>query len=371
MIYEADSAECFDLKRSFQQYPLAERVRKYFSIAVNVEGEVKVLRLTRTSTGFTKSPAIGDYTCKLLAYLAAPTYQPETVIDNVRFFHGEGRKFVELARAVNAVLNDNDERAPHQVGKFCGPLYDYKNKTVCLQQKTLQKLILARDTVDSWTIEDMSHHFGTIFYASTVLQAPIATYYAAMKFYRRRYSAVALGTLGPQSPAAIWPSARPQLLEWLDYLVSNKPVHPRVSCFDPKWVIFTDATPKGWAAIIVNQDAAQVSVFTGQFTPDDARSINEKELEAAVHALRKLKEICPAPNAVHIWIDNTSAAAALRRRRSGKFTLNKLAAIAEKELANVTAFSVAYIRSEDNPPYASSFPHARDHLTQTRSRVAT
>jgi len=355
-VHYASFAQCYDLEKSYYQWPLDPSVRNFHVVAVQVTGKkVEFLRLTVAPTGFTKTPAVGDTFLRTLKYIAEIGTQREGsdtdhYIDNGRFLDGHGAAgFLSLCDEVQVTLNDEPHvNLPHTRGPFCGPIFDYERKTVCLKDTTVQKLSMYRDTLDSWTFDDMAAAMSLLYYAAQVLRAPTDSYYYAIKWYRRRSAALSKDPSLSRAQAYVWRSARPSLEAWLDYVITNSPVVPaKHPTQEADWHLFTDAASYGWGVVLVNSNGI-IWTLSGVFNNPDVH-INGKEILALREGLHLLTELDPVPASVAIRVDNTTALHAFTKGRSRSFLINQLVQITAHILPLSTAAHVSYIESSLNP----------------------
>ena len=258
---------------------------------------------------------------------------------------------MEVAAQVGAELNDSV--GPHQTGEYNGKQYDYREKTVCLAAKQLPKLEAARQILfgPEATVADLEEVFGKLQWASVVLQAPVARYYFAIKFVRRRLSALAKGDIKVTHPCRLWQLARRDFSAWFDFLILNAPVHPRRQVGVEQFVLFADASQAGWGAVLACLSTGEIMSVGALFTEDEASAnkfINEKEALALAHALGHFADRLRGA-ALAICVDNTSLRGALRKGRSNAFPLNAQVAAVLAGLALVGDVTIRWVDTHSNP----------------------
>ena len=317
-----------DFTRSFHQIILHPAVRNLFVIPVRVDGQVLFLRMVRLPMGFVKAADVMNIISQILTYaiVSVPLSNIDTHIDNTRIL---GDSVVAVQRAqmefrqvcsfAGLTLNEDEGSTVHTRGKYCGIVFDYLLKKVCLSEGFLLKLNARFKDVDSWSISDMKKAFGMLFYGAAVLAAPVARWYYSIKYYSRRCSAC----LPDDAPAAVWKSCFQEINEWAEYLKTNTPVIPPNPTTRPILTVFTDSSLSGWGAVIINNTTGTFITRGGPF--HSSEHITLKEIRAVFHTLHILHTLfSPLPSPIVWFIDNTSCLGALRKGRSRSFCLNSL-----------------------------------------------
>ena len=199
-VYNGDWSAVDDLKISFNQVELAAQVQPYFGFQ---DSAGRSFVSTVMVMGNRSSPeTMDDLTkvvagCKGYAKISAGG-SCDTHIDNIRYVGDFDTCVSDCAllhrnsSACNVQLNGGDFAVPCQANEFCGKFYNYATKTVRLADKQIPKLSAARDQLlrQDATVGDLEEIFGKLQWASVVLQAPTHNFYFAIKFVRRRLSAL-------------------------------------------------------------------------------------------------------------------------------------------------------------------------------------
>jgi len=333
-VWGGDWAVCLDLEKGFYQFGLSHEVQACF--VFEVEGVQYCW--TRMVMGFRPSAELCNAVLQFLVEVVGlkyPQVVPSVHVDNVRFVGtreytaGAGEYLKTLSKPLNLAWNVEKENIPHQRGKFCGVLYDYRQKLVCLTDHSVGKLKQLRDTLSpqGCTVEVMRRLFGRLFSAGVVTQAPVWRWYYAIKWYRRRCRALTRDELSVQEVVGWWAASWDQTQEWLDWVIANVPTTPRQEgepCF---WTLFSDASTKGAGAVLVGADGTVRTwgiswVDMGLWSHGWVPHINQLEVIAAHWALVMGFGVYRF-DPLHLMIDNTSALGAIRRQRSNSFWINQ------------------------------------------------
>jgi len=350
---------CMDMKKGFYQFALSDAVQAFF--VFTVEGTEYAWR--RLVMGFRPAAELCNDVLGMLARKAArgvPGVRATFVhVDNARFVGcrvGVVKARVRLralAKEVGMTFGVEAENEPHKVGRYCGVVYDYRGKTVCLTEAAVGKLRLLRASLIPGGIpfKAMRVLMGRLFHAAVVTQAPVARWYYAIKWYRRRCRGFSRGEFREGDTVGWWKDAWEQVGEWLDHCIRNVPVVPRNPQAVVHWHLFTDASLQGAGGVLVNSYGeirtvgarwVDIGPWTGGWVP----SINQLEMVAVGWALGQFRrEIGYAP--VWLSVDNTSVISTMRRGRSGAFWLNRYF----REVADLgfDVVKVDYVASAQNP----------------------
>ena len=354
-------AVCEDLVRSFHQVGLTPPVRNMFVIKVVVNGVVRFMRMRRLPMGFMKAADIMESILEVLATTAPtiPDERKDTHVDNLRLIADDKHvlrkaqdSFRAACRRARVSLNDEPTSRVHSRGKFCGVEYDYSKKEVWLSKSFVGKLEKAARGRDEWTVADLRTSFGLLFHGAQVLLAPVWRYYTAVKFYGRRMAA----GMKDRDPAKIWPCARPQIEEWFDHLIRNKPVKPPDKDAQPRLTVYTDSSNLGWGVVVLDEGTGAVKVHGGRFTQRQAdQHINVKEALAVRKSVDIIKESNNEfPESIKWFVDNTSTMGAVRRERSRSFELNQEIARIKEIIPRSTTATFQYVSTDENPADAPS-----------------
>jgi hypothetical protein len=368
-VHEGTAARCYDLRVGFWQLGLSKKVRAYHAFRVGTD----YYAMSVMAMGACKSPEILHKLTESLGAVAIKRalkqrstlkIASKTHIDNIRFVGTPsdvdlvGTIFEELCAWCNVSLNVEAENKTHTQGKFLGVHYDFERKTVCLTQKVVEKLRKALETTatDTTTAETLMSVHGLLQYASSILQAPLAQWYAALKYIRRCSSQLHAGTLLPASEIKLWKDARIQLTAWLKFCVANKPVTPVRSLEQCDATLFTDASLEGLGAVLII--AGNVFHFGRKWSPKEIEdnktngrsNISALELLAAEVGLQHFAPHI-AEARLHLVLDSTTGIGALRKGCSKSELLNArvVDVTTALKMAKLKAAVVTYIVTSANP----------------------
>ena len=360
-VYNGDWSAVDDLKISFNQVELAAQVQPYFGFQ---DSAGRSFVSTVMVMGNRSSPeTMDDLTkvvagCKGYAKISAGG-SCDTHIDNIRYV-GDFDTCVSdctllhrNSSACNVQLNGGDFAVPCQANEFCGKFNNYATKTVRLADKQIPKLSAARDQLlrQDATVGDLEEIFGKLQWASVVLQAPTHNFYFAIKFVRRRLSALAKGVLSRDSACHLWALARRDFEAWFHFLLQNNPVHPQrvLSSKDCSFVLFSDASNKGWGAVLTSPTTGLIESI-GSVWPDQLQflKIADKEALALKYGLEHFHDKVQGGH-LAICVDNTSLQGALRKGRYGAPRLNAEVGEILKALPVASQFALHYVDTKSNP----------------------
>lgn len=355
-----EHATTHDFKSGFHQVALPKDMRHLFRFRCS---DGRVLQLTRLPMGLRTAPELfqilastiaGDRLYCTGAWAAPASVHLDVWIDNVRFCGPRSdvarhtSTFCDRCKAVGATLNADDETSGSSY-VFCG--VQFRPGTVAVAEKTRAKIAAAVPLIESGsiTIADLESLFGRLWFAASILGISARDFWWAIKVARRRLAAVNNDPSLLDSRANLSPASRAQLLEWARRAAGNTPrAPPRRNAPAPsaRLTLFTDATPEGWGAVLID-DATQSVVIAGGNFGQRADNINAAETRAVACALEAFKARVPRGAHLHLRIDNTSAAAAVVKGRTDSGAINTELQRVFDRLTAVTV-TVEYIRSEDN-----------------------
>ena len=233
--------------------------------------------------GMRTSVDIAHTITQIIASFPMAGVRCDVYVDNIRFLSNDKeaviaavKQFIIRSRKVRATINeipdDNEDaevaarRLVVTEGEFLGAYFDYTAKTVKLTDKTISKLAAMRDLfTDSTSLPTYRNFlalFGLLFYGLQVFRSLASNRYYALK----EYSDVAChiqrdpGLLEAQYKC---PHARMlHILAWVNDLLAN-PATAVQSSREPSdvdFILVTDASKKGWGAVLLDQRTG--AVFT-------------------------------------------------------------------------------------------------------------
>ena len=357
-------ARCFDLTKSFLQVPLGAPVMPYLAFKYGDE----IIWNTRLPMGTLYGSAVMNVITTVLATVNIESVVVHVHVDNVRFM-GVNKEdvnraasiFVAKCKEAHVTLNDEKENQLHQQGNFCGATCDYQNATICMANKTIQKLKKEREIClgedATPTIHDLRVLYGLLFTASRILRIGCAQFFTPIKLLRRRIHEVSKGILSDQSKAKIWKVARPDLERWIDLCLENQPVNHPASKRVFQIVIATDASTTGYGAVFFNEDTGEVAAIGGKWKRKRSHvEINELEMMAVAIAMLSFEERIRDANVANILllVDNTATMHTLHKGTSHAYALNLAAQQAISSFPPNLSVNVAYIESAKNVADAAS-----------------
>ena len=364
-----DWAAAADFEVGYNQLALSDAVSNWHGIKAPDGSYWKQNVMTM---GFGPNGATMDVLVKMLASTGMPEgVRYSTHIDQARFLHPDKAKvqqamdnFRENVRLVGGKLKDEpNTNTPHQLGKWCGLLYDYLLGTTSLPTRAISRLAdaVALLNHDSLTIAEVFDAMGYFFFASAVLDAPLDKYYFPLKWYRRIAADFARGVATMTKRVNVWSCIRMDLCHWADFLSKNSPAPVFRTGITPA-TLYTDASKTGYGAVLFINGKVYVSgaAWTGT---DVGAHINLLEAEALSRALAKFKDVL-AGSLLRIKIDNTSVIGAMERGYSSSFAMNNKIGYLIGSLKLVGAYTIEYVASKMN----ISDGESRKHAIDTRKR---
>lgn len=332
-VHKGNFSAAYDLTTSFFQVEIPPEARRFFAFK---DENGKVWQMTRMPMGWSVAVEIMHLITRTIAgdagvlwdALSAP--QPKVhvtcFVDNFRHVSTDAAevdkaRVASLARCSAARVTLNKEECNSTLSKhcFCGQMFDFAAKTVCLKTSFVDKLLL--NDLATMTYRDLRCLYGRLEFASTVLGISPAKFHWAFKFFRRKMAAEAAGTINLDDPVEWWASARKQFAAWRFEALANRPRFPPTELpFDaPHFLLFTDASSVGYGAVLVNCLTNQISCFGERWEPGlEELHINAKELEAVTRGIAYFRQHFPSHVATRllIYIDNTTAKRVLETHRT-------------------------------------------------------
>ena len=346
-------ASCWDLTCSFYQCELHEDVRSYFGFVL---ADGTAYQMCRMPMGSVHAPGVMHTVTEALATKAAAGLNvvSRAYVDNIRFVgpleevKKANARLLQLAAEANVTFNEEVVNTPHTSGPFLGMEFDYSKRTVRIDpaKKAKYSEIARRVANPGYVMKDFVSDMGALYHTARLLRMPIAKLYVPIKMYRRRMSALESGELTLESPVDVWTCAKKPLGKWLRTVQSNRAVpvlHPETDRA-AEYVLVTDASTKGWGAVLFDMTSGQVNTIGGSWKK--AHTCNEiNELEAA-GVLLALKE-CPARirkcAALDILVDNTSVKHTLAKGSAREFRLNEVVGRVLDKLGGNAKVRIGYI----------------------------
>jgi hypothetical protein len=345
-----DTAATFDLAVGFWQIGLDEATKRFFRVRDN---EGRVFQATRLPMGHCVSVDIMQLVTKVIAgspLVCTPRWSnkllPDVWVDGARF--AGSAKAVEKA-ANFCRSNATDVRATFKDGlqigekyEFIGVAFDHVAHEVKVASKTATAL-----AHPVHTLQDLEKHVGRLIFASAVTRLPLAQFYLALKWAKRKINLLNRSILHLDSPVEVPPSVRREFSQWLSLAFQPRQIAPGSRNSTPnRMTIFSDASKSGWGAVLIDSHN-RVLVSGGEWRSE--KTISALEVEAIVLALTAFHGHLKAASRIDIKVDNTSAEWALRKGSAATSLVPPLLRALTILRSLDVPVSVAYIKSKDNP----------------------
>jgi hypothetical protein len=262
--------------------------------------------------------------------------------------------FIEAAaQEVGATWNADERLTASTTCTFIGGDWDHSGKTIACTEKFLRRL--PQKCPQTLSLQEAERLFGRLIHAAGMLRLPLAHYYWAMKWYRRRVNGFTNGTVGIEEQHIVPWSVRTCLQQWIGDARRIVKI-PHGGFGDKVATLFTDASLKGWGAILVTA-AAEVRVAGAAWKSTyDSSYISTLEASAVVNALVPCGEWIRRDvavgrlDALTMVMDNTSVIAAAARGTAREDTLNaEIARMVDILRALEIGVVFQYITSAANP----------------------
>lgn len=343
-----------DLRCGFFQVPLSIAAREKTKFR---DGNGKTWRLTRLPMGHVCAPEVMHTLTRVLA--GDPTAcaagkafiggRIHVFVDGIRFSGSKAmcakyQEFVDQ-RAVRTgcTFKESDSYTGGEYD-FCGVRFDHAAHNVALTERMREK---CRDS--TWdTYGALESAVARFIHASAILDIPLVTRYFTLKAVRRRLNQLARGVKAETEKVSLSGAAAAELQRWQAELCKNQPVAPR-SGSRGSVTIYTDASKKGWGAVLFTQ-CGEMKVAGAPWQGDDVYEVNKMETKAVVNAFAAFQAVIPDGVLVDLRVDNTSVEAAVNKQN----TKSEGMALALREavddaLRRRWKVRARYINTRDNP----------------------
>ena len=342
-VHDGMFAICMDYSGWFDQIEQDDVVRNFMCFPHHG----KWYRLTRVAMGMRTSVDIAHTVTQIIASFQMPGVRCDVYVDNVRFLSNDleavvaaAKEFINRSRKVRATINevpDNMEdaevaarRLVSTKGEFLGAYFDYTEKTVKLTEKTIAKLKTMRDVFKDGTCDPTHRNFlalfGLLFYGLQVFRSFAPSRYYALK----EYSEVARriqrdpGLLEAHYKCA--PARMEHIMTWVDDVLLNPAtvVQKTRDPVDVDYILVTDASKKGWGAVLLDQRTGVL--YTQHGTWDHDWKGREHSAWSEPEGLARAF-IGFFPNGTSatftVLTDSSTAKGAFEKGRSMKFAVNR------------------------------------------------
>lgn len=337
-----------DLMAFFHQIPIPAHMRPYFTFRF----KAKVFECTTIPTGICIAPFLAQILITAISRQVIKETQKEVTftnfVDNIRFCERTQTKETAvdscstIMRSLKSTLthlnitwNERDTKIS-QSYDFLGVTFDHESSSVRVG-RSKDRLIATRETIDSWTLEEMESTFAKCIWGSRILNLKLAKFYHIFKFVRRRLQGQFPGT----DQAKVWPSIKALWKSWISECCEGQRLIIEDRHDEDILNLFTDASEFGWGAVLFSKRG--VYVAAGRWSRYfQTKSINVKETQAVVFGREAM---IPDATRWKLFIDNTSALYGIKKGRSKVFSINAIL----KRIDTTFLVSAEYIKSNDNP----------------------
>ena len=358
----------FDMESYYDQFELSESVKRKMCFC-GPDGLVYALE--RLPMGLRPACEVAQATTWfLLDFEMEPGVKVTTCIDNVRFVGTKRgvvtavRQFLERCRKVGAQLDKwpaSDSETDivamgERGGDFLGERYDYDKQQRSLTKKTLSKL----ETLKKWldmqgpesllmTARQLSVLMGLLFWTASVLDLPLSRYFHLLRDYRQAAAKASTSQDYDATAVNITPTARTEMMTWLNVAMGNSPVPMAVQTFgEPSLNLITDASGVGYSAIATT-DFTDCQVVGGVWSWSQltkAQSSVWAEPEAIYLAC--LRFVRPEDRFVRIYTDHSPVVYAGAAGYAKGFSPNHLLERLNKTYPG-TMFEIVHVKGVNNP----------------------
>ncbi|MBS1986335.1 hypothetical protein JST99_00170, partial [Candidatus Dependentiae bacterium] len=239
------SAIQFDMAAWFDQFTLAEDIRRFFGVKKGVC--LRVLPM-----GFRPSCRVANAVTNVLQDIQMPHVLKASCVDNVIFFGKPddlataAQRFLKRCDSVSAVVKERDPAIATNYD-FLGEHYCHIDKTRALTSKTRLKAEWLLDILchqqRSFTTRQILAIFGLLLYAANTLRITHSHYHYAFRYL----SQVAATPLMAKN--IIPKDVKEQLISWARIASINQPVPVWTEKRKATLTLYTDASAWGWGAI--------------------------------------------------------------------------------------------------------------------------
>jgi hypothetical protein len=227
---------------------------------------------------------------------------------------------------------------------FAGVKFNHASHTVCLGQKTHEKVKRAKVAGLPATYGEFEEQFSRMMYVAAILGWDLVRDYFFMKFGRRHLAKLATGEMRSQSLFEWSTSARRTWELWLSWAELNTPRRPAQTVLGPAdYVMFTDSSLKGFGVVLLNVKTGELHVFGGPYE-QESDNINASEVRAVTIGFERFKHVIAPGSRVLVLVDNTSVIAGVHNRNTHSEALaQQFTSLFEVMRAAGVAIAVDYI----------------------------
>ena len=333
-VHNGEFCITLDFAAWFDQFRLGIDAQRYHTFRCGN----RFFQCTRLPMGQRHAVDVAATATDVLLDFSRPGVYADAHVDNVRFLGNDRQAVIDAAatftarcRQVGAQLNEDTTDIAALVrtdGEYLGLDFDYHNKKVRIAAKPLQKLAALKRVFE---YERPTHrHFlaimGVLFFASPPLRINLAEKYYLLKSYAEISRTLQQQPWLLDAPLALPPSRAVVLAAWVAEVERNTWTAPEPRQITPSWIMVTDASATGWAAVFLDVHTGAVSTkagkWTGHFKGRRARRSAWAEPQAICNGICAHLE--PGTKGdLCILTDAKAAARAYNRKRSMKFPVNR------------------------------------------------
>ena len=346
----------FDLAASFAQVELPPTSNLVFKDEAGTQW-----RLKRLPYGIDVAPEIMQLVVNGLAQQAKLRARVDVSlfvhIDNVMAIGDADNvsawktAFLDLCRSADVTLNVEPSNDVSPRVSFAGMELDFAHKQVALRDAFLHRLI---QPAPQMTNQDLEGLVSRVIYAWTATGRDWHRLYFAIKWFRRRLSALARDRARWDAPADIHDGTLRSLRTAVSEIARNDwfPVPPPSRPAASAAILATDATLSGWGAVFLCPGRLpEAHGATFRFLPTN---IGVAESLAALGGIARFEDALRSVGSFTLLIDNTSSQATIARVNAGKLPKGRQAtgeialAIVDKLRSWNVSMRVARIATDDN-----------------------
>ena len=279
LVHQGCVAATVDGKSAFNQFAYAIDVGMYHCVLTPLGW----CRINRCAMGARPSCFVSDTALKVLAEPAES--QQTTYIDNLllvpnteNLFEGTDtlksdiRVIKQRAREAdytfNEDLSDEDSLIKQEL-EYLGAILNFRDKTVALADKVLNKLQTVWSRKATWNVRDFIVCVCVLVYCTNLLGKEMATYQRILQIWARTEGEC---FHDPAAMTAEYVPLRPEddalLTKWFEITIANAPVPvPKEDDISDKhdFMLVTDACVQGWCGILISCKSGQCTIMRGDW----------------------------------------------------------------------------------------------------------
>jgi hypothetical protein len=283
----------FDFAAYYDQFTYSPAVGKFFCFR---KGK-KIYALKNLAMGQRQAVQLAEgVTTMLLDFPERRCKVIRSVIDNVIFVGSyedvlhDAKIFIARCKAIGCAINDIEQierLGPDFYIKtsddWCGVRIDSDKKTVCLTKKTVDKLAASWENRKNWSWRNFAAHVGLLFWTWGIIEVPIETFHPLLNFISSTSRLLQEDISLWDSPANIFNSVWPNLIEWTTLALANRPreVKPSSSL---KWYVVTDASSWGWGYVAFDKSTGSIQSHGQKWSKEQLAKIFSR------HSINKIKK---------------------------------------------------------------------------------